>query len=65
MKKKGSDTYVVYPLYEDEPLFSGADIPDSESGLAKSHKAKRGRALGDVYRGKIAIFNHFQGMSSY
>ena len=65
LQLKNSNTHVVYPLYEDEPLFSEEAFPDVESYMAKTSKARRGRAQGDINRGKIAIFNHFQGRNNY
>ena len=64
VKMNNSDTHIVYPLYEDFSLFAGDDFID-ESPQYGINKARRARYMGDLYRGKIAIFNYFQGMSNY
>ena len=63
LKMKGSNSHVVYPLYEDASIFSEDALQETYANTMRA--IKKGRHIGTTYRGKVAIFNHFQGMSNY
>ena len=62
LKMKDSNRHVVYPLYDDASVFEDISM---EMYSAAIKNIRKGRHLGSIYNGKVAIFNHFQGMSNY
>lgn len=68
LKLRDSHAHVVYPLYEDTSLFP--DYSPSQEMARRNDSVcfpNRGRAKDDGlgWNGKVAIFNHFQGMKGY
>ena len=63
LKMKDSNTRIVYPLYADYQIFSEDALPEIRKSPARV--MMRGRYQGDVYRGTVAIFNHFEGKRNY
>ena len=63
VKLKGSDSHIVYPLYEEADIISdyAFSSQDAKNGLAP----KKSRHQGNVFNGTVAIFNHFSGISGY
>lgn len=62
VKLKNSNNHIVYPLYEDADIFSDYDYL-SQARITSF--PKKARHQGDEYNGKVAIFNHFSGISGY
>ena len=63
VKMKDSNSHIVYPLYDDADIISDFDFLSKDSKNASA--PRKSRHQGDVYNGKVAIFNHFSGISGY
>lgn len=63
VKMKNSGCHIVYPLYEAAGIISDYDasLEDIQAALVRN----KARHQGDVYNGKVAIFNHFSGIPGY